>query len=110
MTKPLATHQHTSKKYLDKNRASNSSLKSICGSILTSKKAKIRNSFNQVSHLTQDTTWESDKNTRKNHKQESQEVTLATCWVRANLLALLFVMFSCVLSLSIVMPCVRCDF
>ena len=32
--------------------------------------AKIRNRYNQVPHLTQDTTWESDKNTIKNHKQE----------------------------------------
>ena len=38
------------------------------------KKAKIRNRYNQVSHLTQDTTLESDKNTRKLHIQESQEV------------------------------------
>ena len=29
----------------------------------------IRNRFNQVPHLTQDTTWESDKNTMKHHKQ-----------------------------------------
>ena len=40
-----------------------------------SKKAKIRVRYNQVPHLTQDTTWESDKNTRKHHKQESQEVS-----------------------------------
>ena len=39
-----------------------------------SKKAKIRNPYNQDQHLTQDTTWESDKNTRKHHVQESQEV------------------------------------
>ena len=31
---------------------------------------KIRNRYNQVPHLTQDTTWESDKNTIKHHKQE----------------------------------------
>ena len=29
------------------------------------KKAKIRNQYNQIPHLTQDTIWESDKNTRK---------------------------------------------
>ena len=33
------------------------------------------NQYNQVPHLTQDTVWESDKNTRKHHKQESQEVS-----------------------------------
>ena len=38
------------------------------------KKAKIRNRCNQVPHHSQDTTWESDKNTRKHHIQESQEV------------------------------------
>ena len=31
--------------------------------------AKIRYLYNQVPHLTQDTTWESDKNTIKHHKQ-----------------------------------------
>ena len=39
------------------------------------KKAKIRNRYNQVQHLTRDTIWESDKNTRKHHTQESQEVS-----------------------------------
>ena len=37
-----------------------------------SKKAKIRNRYNQVPHLTQDTIWESVKNTQK---QESQEAS-----------------------------------
>ena len=32
------------------------------------------NRYNQVTHLTKDTIWESDKNTRKHHIQESQEV------------------------------------
>ena len=32
--------------------------------------AKIMNRYNQVPHLTQDTTWESDKNTIKNRKRE----------------------------------------
>ena len=36
---------------------------------------KIRNRCNQVPYLTQDTTWESDKNTRKHHTEESQEVS-----------------------------------
>ena len=39
------------------------------------KKAKIRNQYNQVLPLTQDTVWESDKNTRKHHIQESQEAS-----------------------------------
>ena len=39
------------------------------------RKAKIRNWYNQVQHLTQDIIWESDKNTRKHHIQESQEVS-----------------------------------
>ena len=36
---------------------------------------KIRNRYNKVPHLTQDTTWESDTNIRKHHTQESQEVS-----------------------------------
>ena len=39
------------------------------------KQAKIRNQCNQVPHLTQDTIWETDKNTRKHHIQESQEIS-----------------------------------
>ena len=35
-----------------------------------SKAAKIRNRYNQVPHLTQDTIWEIDKFTAKHHKQE----------------------------------------
>ena len=38
------------------------------------KVAKIKNRYNQVPHLTQNTTWKSDKNTIKYHK-ESQEVS-----------------------------------
>ena len=34
------------------------------------KVAKVRNRYNQVPHLTKDTTLESDKNTIKHHKQE----------------------------------------
>ena len=37
------------------------------------KKAKIRNQYNHVPHLTQDTIWESDKISSKHHTQESQE-------------------------------------
>ena len=40
-----------------------------------SKKAKIRNQYNQVPHLTQDTTLKSDENIRKLHIQASQEVS-----------------------------------
>ena len=36
------------------------------------KGAKIRNQYNQVPHLAQDTTWESDKNTIK-HQKKSQD-------------------------------------
>ena len=39
------------------------------------KKAKIRNLYNQVPHLTQDTIWQRDKNTRKHYLQECQEVS-----------------------------------
>ena len=39
------------------------------------KETKIRNQYNQVPHLTQDTTWESDKNKIKHHTQESQAVS-----------------------------------
>ena len=38
-------------------------------------KAKIRNRYNQLPHLTRDTIWESDRNTRKHHSQESQDVS-----------------------------------
>ena len=40
-----------------------------------SKEANIRNRYNLVSHLTQGNTWESDKNTIKHSKQESQETS-----------------------------------
>ena len=40
---------------------------------------KIRNQYNQVSHLTQDTIWESDKNTRIHHTQESQISPFPAC-------------------------------
>ena len=39
------------------------------------KKAKIRNRYNQVPHLTKIAVRESFKNTRKHHIQESQEVS-----------------------------------
>ena len=39
------------------------------------KKAKIRNRYNQVPRLTKDIVWESNKNTRKHHTHESQEVS-----------------------------------
>ena len=34
------------------------------------KTAKIKNQYNQAPHLTQDTTWKSDKITIRHHKQE----------------------------------------
>ena len=42
--------------------------------IKVGRKAKIRNLYNQVPHLTGKCKWESDKNTRINNKQERQEV------------------------------------
>ena len=39
------------------------------------KKVKIRNRYNQLLHLTQNTTRESDKHRQKHHIQESQEVS-----------------------------------
>ena len=39
------------------------------------KKVKIRNRYNHVPHLTQDTTWESDMNTLKHHIQQSQVIS-----------------------------------
>ena len=39
------------------------------------KKANIRNRYNQVPQLTQNTKLENDKNTRKHHTQESEEVS-----------------------------------
>ena len=38
------------------------------------KKAKIRNQYNQLPHLTRNIIWENDKNTRTHHTQESQAV------------------------------------
>ena len=40
------------------------------------KNAKIRNQYNQLSLLTQDTIRESDKNPRKHHTHESKELKL----------------------------------
>ena len=44
-------------------------------SIKVRKNAKIRNRYNQVPHLTQDTIEKSDINTRKHHIQENQEAS-----------------------------------
>ena len=41
------------------------------GKIKEKSLAKIRNRYNQVPHLTRETIWESDKNTRKHHTQEN---------------------------------------
>ena len=43
--------------------------------IKVKQRAKPRNRYNQVPQLTQDTIWESDKNTRKHHTQETQEIS-----------------------------------
>ena len=37
------------------------------------KKAKIRNRYNQVPHLTRAIIWESDKTQAKHHRKENQE-------------------------------------
>ena len=47
----------------------------IVDNVKIRKKAYFRNPYNQIPHLTQDTIWESDKHTRKHHKQENQEVS-----------------------------------
>ena len=39
------------------------------------KKAKIRNGYNQVPHLTRDTIWKTDKNTRKQHTLDGEDVS-----------------------------------
>ena len=39
------------------------------------RKAKIRNQYNQVPYLTQNTVWETVKNTRKYNTYESEEVS-----------------------------------
>ena len=44
------------------------------------KVAKIRNQYNQVPHLPQDTTWESDKNIIKHHKQEHRGQLFPSRW------------------------------
>ena len=49
------------------------------------KKAKIRNRYNEVPHLTQDTIVESDKNTRKHHEQASQEVSSFLALISRNI-------------------------
>ena len=48
---------------------------SLSGNSKVRKKAKVRNRYNQVPLPTQDTVWESDKNTIKHQTQESQEVS-----------------------------------
>ena len=41
------------------------------------KKAKIRNTYNQIPHLTQDTKWESDKNTRNITYKRAKRLALS---------------------------------
>ena len=45
-------------------------MRAVALSTRVSKNANIKNRYNQVPHLTQETTWERDKNTRKHHTQE----------------------------------------
>ena len=42
--------------------------------------AKIRNQYNQVPYLTQDTTWKSDENTIKHYKQEPRGQPFPSRW------------------------------
>ena len=42
----------------------------------------IRKRYNQVPHLTQDATWESDRNTIKHHKQEPWGQPFPSRWPR----------------------------
>ena len=44
------------------------------------KRAKITNRYNQAPHLTQDTTWQTDKNTIKHHKQEPRGQPFPSRW------------------------------
>ena len=62
---------------LDKLSCADVSIQSLLGfsPFKVMKKAEIRKRYNQVSHLTQDTGWERDKNTAKRLIQESQEVS-----------------------------------
>ena len=71
---PLKTGFTVSHNYSIKTAVQNG-LDFVLCAIKVSKTAKVRNRYNQVPHLVQDTTWENDKNTRKHHIQESQEVS-----------------------------------
>ena len=59
------SHGHNSSLFMFLNSYHNNN----CGS-KERKMAKIRNQYNQVPHLTQDITWESDKITIRHHKQK----------------------------------------
>ena len=58
--------------------------------------AKVRKRYNQVPHLTQDTTWESNKKNNKHHQQEPKGYTQK--WKRA--LALITRMISLTAALA----------
>ena len=47
------------------------------------KTAKIRNQYNQVPNLTQETTWGSDKNTIRHHKQKPRGQPVPSSWPQA---------------------------
>ena len=51
------------------NAASQLAMLQLLAEIKIRKVATIKNRYNQALHLSQDTTWESDKNTIKHHKR-----------------------------------------
>ena len=67
--------------------------------IKVSKKAKIRNRYNQVPHLTHDTTWESDKNTRK--LIPSKALWLYACKLNIVICKSNTVVFNCALGVQV---------
>ena len=46
----------------------------MCLIYKSKEEGNIQDLYNQIPHLTQNTTWVSDENTRKHHIQESQEI------------------------------------
>ena len=49
------------------------------------RKAKIRNQYNQVRHLTQDIILESDKNTRKHHILKAAKRSNSECGIKKDI-------------------------
>ena len=50
------------------------------GNVKVRKTAKVPNQYNQIPHLTQDTTWESDKITIRHHKPEPRGQLFPVRW------------------------------